>query len=197
MVIFGGAPGTSTAFNDLWSYRPTTNTWTQLQPTGAGPSPRSRHSVVWDAASRQMLVFGGYATAENTTGNYTNELWSYNVATNAWAKLTASGAGPSARARHSATWDPDNAQMLIFGGYVGGVDYLADLWSYKPSTNQWTRRDGDGVEPRSRGDHSAVWDPTGDGLLLYGGTGGDLTSELWSYRPPSGPKPVLAPARGV
>src|SRR5207237_8840765 len=59
MLVFGGAPSTSSAFDDLWSYDPTANRWTELRPTGLAPSPRSRHSAAWDAANRQMLIFGG------------------------------------------------------------------------------------------------------------------------------------------
>jgi N-acetylneuraminic acid mutarotase len=199
MLIFGGAPNTSSAFDDLWSYTPATNRWTELKPAGVAPSPRSRHSAVWDPASRQMIVFGGYSTSDltNSTGAYTNELWSYSAAANTWSKLNAPGTQPPARARHSATWDPDDGQMLVYGGYVGGVDYLADLWSYRPATNQWMQLTGDGAAPRPRSDQSAIWDSAGAGLLMYGGSGGDLTSELWSYRPPALLRPTAPPAPSV
>ncbi len=196
MLVYGGAPESSGALDDLWSYQPTANRWTRLAPTGAVPAARSRQSAVWDAGNRQMLVFGGYAATEGGggIGGYSNELWSYNPTTNAWSRAATTGVLPPARARHTATWDPEGAQMIIFGGYVGGVDFLADLWSYAPSTGRWTRLDEDSAAPRSRGDHSAVWDPTGAGLLLYGGSGGDVSNELWSYRPGVGPlRPVGIP----
>src|SRR5205807_773388 len=58
MLVFGGF-GVSSLLNDLWAYRPATNAWVLLSPSGAPPSARQGHTAVWDTANAQMLVFGG------------------------------------------------------------------------------------------------------------------------------------------
>jgi hypothetical protein len=85
--------------------------------------------------------------------------------------------------------------MLIFGGYVGGVDYLGDLWAYESIRNAWTPLSPTPM-PLPRADHMAIWEPTMREMLIYGGGAGDPSGELWSYRPPSSP-PVAAGTPGT
>jgi len=121
MLVFGGFDGTyGGRRNDLWSYRAATNTWEQLVPNGAPPSPRVGHSTVWDAAQDRMLVFGG------DDNNYLNDLWSYQATSNAWVQLDPSGGPPHWRIGQSAAWDAADSRMLVFGG-----SSLNDLWSYQ------------------------------------------------------------------
>lgn len=180
MLLFGGQGRDGRYLDDLWSYTPTTNRWTLVEGSEPRPSGRIRHSAVWDDATGQMLVFGGYLSE----GRYGGNLWGYRPATGTWAELSPDGAGPPSRARHSAVWDPVRKQMLVFGGYVGGIDYLEDFWSYDPNSQLWTLVSARGLLPRARADASAVWNTGAGEVLLFGGAGADRYSEFWSYRPP-------------
>jgi N-acetylneuraminic acid mutarotase len=186
MLIYGGANERGTSLEDLWSFRPATGAWTQLAGTGPAPRARIRHSAVWDAAAGEMLVFGGYADPDG----YTSELWGYRPEERRWTVRAPEGAAPAGRSRHSAVWDTASGRMLVFGGYVGGVDYLGDLWAYESSRNAWTQLTPSPM-PLARADHMAIWEPTAREMLVYGGGAGDPSGELWSYRPPASPQPAL------
>ena len=57
MVVFGENDGGSYR-NDVWQLELTTNTWSQISPTG-GPTARRFHTAV--LYGTKMVVFGGYS----------------------------------------------------------------------------------------------------------------------------------------
>jgi N-acetylneuraminic acid mutarotase len=185
MLVFGGHIINGTPFNDLWVYRPTTNAWGPLNPSGPLPRSRVDHTAVWDATNRQMLVFGG-AVGQGVV----NDLWAYRPDTNAWLPLSPVGTLPPARYGHVAVWDAANNQMLVFGGCCGGTNnasYLNDLWAYRPATNVWVALTPLGTPPSERLSPVAVWDAANSQMLLFGGccgsTGTTYRNDLWAYRP--------------
>jgi N-acetylneuraminic acid mutarotase len=59
LIVFGGlATEQLNVVNETWSYKPATNTWTQLHPPA---SPRARYStsMVYAATAKRMILFGG------------------------------------------------------------------------------------------------------------------------------------------
>ena len=158
MYVFGGYASGVGNRNDLWSYNPTANTWTNLNPSG-GPAARYAHSAVWDSTNSKMYVFGGFTTVAK------NDLWSYTPATNTWAQLSPTGTIPSARSGHSAVWNATNGKMYVFGGTVGGNE----LWTYTPATNAWAQITPTGGPPTGRAYHVAVWDATANKIYIFGG----------------------------
>ncbi len=125
MIMFGGC---SSGFGpcpqgDMWSFDLKSNTWSELKPTGTTPSARSNPSMVYDAANKNIFLFGG-----KTDGSGSAEAWSYDLANNRWTQLD--GSGPSARSSQSASYDAKNGRAIIFGGRVSeGVS--ADVWMWK------------------------------------------------------------------
>lgn len=69
-TIFGGGTRTS-AYNDVYALDLTTNTWTQLTPSGTPPAPRYATQVVYDAPNQRMILFGGGSQG----GNIYNDCW--------------------------------------------------------------------------------------------------------------------------
>jgi N-acetylneuraminic acid mutarotase len=211
LLVFGGTRG-GEPLDDLWAYRPATDSWVELVPDESAPVGRMRHSAVWDAGRGEMLVFGGYGGG--FPGGYRDDLWSYQPIANRWQQLgptsgveaavgtdededsaltglAAVNSGsdsvrstPLARSRHVAVWDAQGGRMLVFGGFAGGIDYLRDLWSYQPATDTWTELTPTqrNAGPTARAWHSAVWDTTNGRLLVFGGHGGGSSDEIWSYR---------------
>jgi hypothetical protein len=96
-------------------------TWTQLQ-TATAPSPRAYHSAVYDDATRQMFVYGGYDFRESDQQTIVNdELWVLDNANGqggepAWTPVRQSGAAPGARYGQSAAWDAGHRRMMMLGG---------------------------------------------------------------------------------
>lgn len=187
MLVFGGYGGRR--FDELWSYRPSEGSWKALRPWGDPPPARGPHSAVWDPTGARVLVASGYS------GGRPNDLWSYRPASNAWTQPGPSPQHPRARQQHTAVWADD--RMLVYGGYLGGRDFLDDLWSYRPATRSWLLREGEGPRPLARSGHSAVWDPAGRRMLLFGGNGPDgFLASLWSYHLETNSWRPLAPTPG-
>jgi hypothetical protein len=58
--------------------------------------------------------------------------------------------------------------MIVFGG--ADNDYMGDVWALSLSGNPtWTRLFPSGGPPGPRGFHSAIYDPVGDRMIVYGG----------------------------
>jgi N-acetylneuraminic acid mutarotase len=197
MLVFGGhgaPPFQSDVYlNDVWAYRPTSDTWVQFTPSNTPPIARSEHSAVWDTATGRMLVFDGINRTSSVLGMYLDDLWAYQPAGNAgtWTQLAPTGGPPAVRAGHTAMWDPTNNQMLMFGG-GHNREYYNDVWAYRPTSTTWVALQS---PPLARQEHAAVWDPTNNQMLMFGGHMHESNSlnDLWAYRPASNTWTLLAP----
>jgi hypothetical protein len=111
VILFGGKGNRSQYFNDTWAYTPATNTWHELTPTSILPPGRFGHSIVYDPARRELLLFGGVV---GTTGQSANDLWAYSFKTNTWTHLHPADAGPAQarRLRPGAGRQPGKRQRL-------------------------------------------------------------------------------------
>lgn len=85
---------------------------------------------------------------------------------------------PAARAEHTAVWDTAGQRMLVFGGY--GPETKNDTWSlaWTGSSWTWSQLSPAGTPPASSEGHTAVWDATGQRMLVFGGY--PRTSRSWS-----------------
>ncbi len=177
-------------------------------PMAPGPAVGD-HSAIYDADYDRMVVFGGdHVYGANPV---TDELWVFGVDANSqwtWSLLDAAGTPPSPRRSHSAIYDPIAHRMIVFGGtdkpwlLSGGNTTFDDVfllslggpptWSAVPHAGPW---------PAPRSGHTAVYDPTGDRMIVFGGRGADgtLLNDVWALelRPqlqwvqlsPTGPPP--------
>ncbi|MCB0215787.1 MAG: hypothetical protein H6648_09825 [Caldilineae bacterium] len=178
--------------------------WRQLAPLGRGPGPRAQHSsILRDAADgTTMLTYGGVDTLPpggtftwqsplggggvlpQTFGRVYDSAFGLRLdgATPRWEAIEDPASGP--RADHSAVYDPAADAMIVFGGRSGEADdsRTADLRRLRLGpTPAWEPLALEGG-PDARFAHSAVYDPVGRRMLVYGGTR-DWTQgldELWS-----------------
>jgi len=194
VILFGGKGNRSQYFNDTWAYTPATNTWHELTPTSILPPGRFGHSIVYDSAGRELLLFGGVV---GTTGQPANDLWAYSFKTNTWMHLHPADAGPPARTYPSMAYDPAAGQAILFGGWTGSSAF-GDTWTYDPSTSKWARLPTTG-SPHARWGASMVYDPASGKLILFGGLFGDhdgsnRLNDTWQYNPATSTWKNLAPA---
>jgi hypothetical protein len=176
LIVFGGYDCTSNYFNDVWvlsnaNAASGTLAWTQLSPTGAGPSPRQSASAVYNSSTNTLTVFGGDAGSAPFS-----DLWILSNAngaggTPAWTEITASS-GPSARSGHTATYDSVNNLMTIFGGW-SGTGLLGDSWVLSAANGQggtpaWSQVTSLNTAPARRF-HSAIYDPVSNQMNIFGG----------------------------
>jgi PKD repeat protein len=179
MIVFGGVTVVGQdayLLNSTLVYWPANDTWALMADCPFGGIVF--HSAVWDSTNDQMLVAGG--TPDGTMANVTNHLWAFRPRTNSWHRLADFPAN-QARGGAAAVWDDDNELMVMFGGQRGTNNPMSSVFSYNPTTNQWTQR---GNAPVTRVFHSMSWDPVGKKAYCYGGlTGSALSARLYEYAP--------------
>ncbi|HEY6291993.1 MAG TPA: kelch repeat-containing protein [Terriglobia bacterium] len=158
---------------------------------GYGPGPRDQHTAVFDAATDQMIVFGG--TDLGTT--LYHDVWlAVNVITSAcapcelqWTFLSPSGTPPMARSGHSAVYDSVNSRMTVFGGALGFPTPCAnDVWVLDHANgtggaSSWTQLSPSGAQPTPRRGHAAAYDPDTNRMIIFGGSdcNGGYLADAW------------------
>ncbi len=139
-------------------------------PPEPWPSPRVGHTAVYNSRQSAMIVFGGDGTSD---------VWVLKNAASAsyeWVKIQAAPApapAPVPRSFHSAVYDQDHDEMIVFGGLDAGNNALSDAWLLSgitapgsPAVAHWSPLPSDAV---ARCKHSAIYDPSSKGMLIFGG----------------------------
>ncbi|KAK2767397.1 hypothetical protein FQN54_003553 [Arachnomyces sp. PD_36] len=107
LYLFGGTNGTQW-FNDVWSYDPRANTWTQLDCIGFIPDRREGHSAA--LVNDVMYVFGG----RTEEGVDLGDLAAFRISTRRWFSFQNMGPSPSPRSGHSMT--AFGKQIIVLAG---------------------------------------------------------------------------------
>ena len=119
-----------------------------------------------------MITFGGFDEEQDRMGR----LRQYKRQSDKW---TGSGApGPAARTGHVAVWDDSSDSMLMCCG-ISDVATLHDLWSF--DGDSWTELFPSGSIV-ARAFSSAVWDPTAQVMLGFGGQESSYLSSLYQQQ---------------
>jgi hypothetical protein len=105
----------------MWAFDLALETWTELTPV-VSPPGRWFTAHVYEPAGHRAVIFGG-----NTSSAVTNEVWTFDLATNTWQQLTPLGTPPSAREGSAAIYDAAEDRMVVFGGRNG--DYNNEVWA--------------------------------------------------------------------
>jgi hypothetical protein len=180
--LVGGMSSSSRSLGDTWVLDLSTSpAWSDVT-SGTLPS-RYLHTTVYDSARDRLLVFGGYSTPPTVTQNDVWELGTNPISS--WSPIVPSGTLPSARAGHTAIYDPLGDRMIVFGDGAQVPDTWALFFSPTPT---WAQILGPGP-PALGNTGSTVFDPTpGRMILLSGGVWG-LSLQgppVWTEYQPSG-----------
>lgn len=151
--------------------------WQPLPP----PSEREGPSAVYDPVRRRMILFGGDAYPISD-----NDVWVLSLdGDHEWSRLTTQGPRPGARADHTAIFDPIRDRMLVYGGLTSfNGDPLDGVWalSFATPVPTWSLLSTSGPTPSARWDHSAIYDPRRDRMIVCGGasSGSYSYGETWA-----------------
>lgn len=96
LYLFGGTDGV-TWFNDVWTYDPRSNSWTELDCIGYIPVAREGHSAA--LVNDTMYIFGG----RTQEGVDLGDLAAFRISSRRWYMFQNMGHSPSARSGHSMT----------------------------------------------------------------------------------------------
>jgi hypothetical protein len=169
MVVFGGTTTGSVVLGDVWALSLSgPPEWTALSPGGTGPV-RSTSAAIYDPARDRMIVFGGWNGA-----GVQGDSWSLDFAPSpAWSTIIAGGGAPGPRQGASAIYDPVGDRMILLGGlssayppYPMNQVWSLDLGSGGPT---WSLHTTAGTTPTARFGQSAVYDPLGIRIVMFGG----------------------------
>ena len=154
-------------------------------------------SAIYDSARNRMIVFGGW----NGSTAY-NDVWALSLSGSpAWSELIPSTlAAPCPRYGHSAIYDPVGDRMIVFAGMNYG-SRMGEVWELDLSdTPVWHAVSVTGGGFPLRAYHSAIYDPVGARMIVFGGSGnsGSLNdayalslsgSPTWTTLTPTGTPP--------
>jgi len=174
LLLFGGSDrplfdpnGRFNAQTWVWTGR----TWRQLHPA-ASPSARQDANMVYDAARREVILYGGF------DGGGDSDTWAWNGAS--WTQLDPA-TSPGPLWKPSMAYDSATRRVILFGGNTNtGVSN--QTWSWDGTT--WTQLHP-AVHPRENAaGWQAAYDPASKQLLLVGQVFGVIhnpRNEIWSW----------------
>jgi hypothetical protein len=158
VVLFGGYSFVSgDPLGDTWVWDG--STWTQQQPA-TSPSAREGPSMAYDAATGNVVLFGG----ETVSGvrPYGNT-WVWDGST--WTEQhPATSAG--ARECASMAYDASTGNVVLFGGYNPSYGPFGNTWIWDGST--WTKQSPT-THPSDRQLASMTYDAATGNVVLFGG----------------------------
>lgn len=174
VVIFGGVY--DTPLNDLTDLALSPLVWWfPATPNGPQPSPRFGQGAVYDPLRHRMLVIGGYGDA------FYNDVWEYKLPGNGtWTQLHPAGTAMPPRTQHAAVYDPLRDRVVIFGGDGGWS--MNDVWELRlGAAPEWHEILPAGILPAGRRDHTMIYDPVRDRLVVFGGFDlGKRMNDVWT-----------------
>ncbi|MHC5038073.1 MAG: Kelch repeat-containing protein [Planctomycetota bacterium] len=177
IYVIGGSLGL--ARNEVWSYDPASDMWTQHTnlPTGRG-------SAAYAAVGGKIYIIGGTTGLLHNSGHVPLAVVEeYDPAQDTW---NATPKAAMTTARYSPACAVHLGKIYVTGGATGGdpsnlPQPLATVEMYDPVADTWTPK---APMPATRFDHACA--TFGDRIYAVGGrqtTYGDMQTSLYAYDP--------------
>jgi N-acetylneuraminic acid mutarotase len=171
VVLFGGASNDSNGspLGDTWVWNG--STWTEEFPA-ASPSAREDALMAYDAATKQVVLFGGVpASSTYECELCLNDTWVWNG--NTWTEEHPA-TSPPGRIGAVMAYDAATGQVVLFGGFNWSSSEdapvaLNDTWVWNGST--WTEEFPATSAPDST-DATMAYDAAIGDVVLFGGIPG-------------------------
>ncbi len=200
LLLFGGSVQGGNYYDDTWSWNG--SSWSQVDdagdagcgngssPCSSSPSERQSPMIAYDAATQQLVLFGGVT---GSTSTYLDDSWTWNGSS--WAQTddsadpgctSACTASPPGRQAGALVYDPATAQLVLFGG--AATSGLDDTWLWNGSS--WSQVDDSGApgctstcpsSPVGRDRAGADFDPAVGAMVLFGGLGANVYDDTWTW----------------
>lgn len=120
------------AYNDLWKYNDTSDTWSQM---ASFPGSNIYDGVAFVIDSLAYVGLGA-----DQFGNRYRHIWAYNPRSDSWNQVASL---PTSAARTGAFSFVLNGKAIIGAGdtYINGNRvYFKDVWEYNPLTDTWIQK---------------------------------------------------------
>jgi Galactose oxidase, central domain len=202
MIVFGGTNCASGYLSDVWILTNAngeggTPAWTQLSPTGPGPSVRENSSAIYDSVNNILTIYAGDTGAQGLTDVWTLSNANGQGGTPVWKLLSPTGTAPAGRTGQASVYDSVHNRMIMFGGInaINGKYFLNDTWILTGpnglgGTPAWSSLAVSGTAPQLWFDVS-FYSSTHNSLIVFGGESQIIPS------PPADHVFVLSEANGL
>jgi hypothetical protein len=131
IVMTAGNTATQGHQDDTWTFNVTSNTWTELSPTGS-PDQLKWPSMTYDSVNHKCILFGGQI------GDFAvDRTWIYDTQLNTWTRAYTVEM-PSPRINSGLAFDPEYNATILFGGWIIDGGQYDDTWTYLYDSNVWT-----------------------------------------------------------
>jgi len=186
LIMFGGQYYDGQAqyvYGETYRWNFQKNEW-RMGEVSPSPNPRSCHQAV--VHKHHMYIFGGEFSTLRQFYHY-RDLWRFDLKTNTWEEIKASGPSPSQRSGHRMiVW---KGYILVFGGFhdtFRDCKYFNDLYVFNIAEERWDKIDVSQISvPCPRSGCGFFLHPTNDIAFVYGGyvrdkkvSGTDL-NDMW------------------
>ena len=181
LLLFGDYDPSAATLGSGHTWSWSGGSWAEVSTTG--PPAREGAVMAYDAASRQLVLFGG----DQWSSTFLGDTWTWNGSR--WTQVA--GSGPPARTRASMVYDAATRQLVLFGGQSAAVP-LGDTWTWDGA--RWTPAAGPGPTPQT--DASMVYDAATRQVVLFDDRGDAPTDQTWLWNgntwTPAAPSPSSA-----
>lgn len=121
IYLYGGWAATyeNAIYKCTYTLGGTSVTWSVIGAQGAANAPGTGSrgaNCIYDLASNNIWVFGGYNGTLYNTLTYT-----FNLTTNTWTQVTYSGITAASRELASSVYDQTTKKWYVFGGYLATI----------------------------------------------------------------------------
>ncbi|MCA8951026.1 MAG: hypothetical protein KDE27_16090 [Planctomycetes bacterium] len=171
VVVFGGAISEFLATDETWEFDG--NAWTRLFPTNS-PSPRTAHSMAYDAWRHRLVMWGGTDFTFPTV--FRNDTWEFDGTT--WTQVVTANR-PAPRFGAGMAFDVRRRRMVLFGGFASGTTF-GDTWEYDGV--DWLQR-MPATLPAARSDLTMFYDTVRNVVGMWGGaiSGPTISNDYWEW----------------
>lgn len=184
-LVPGCGPLTTQA--DTWEFQ--NGSWKWIC-SGCGPSARWDSALAYDTIHKVFVLFGGaeaqYSSTYGTPSTaILGDTWMFD---GSWTSLTSTPT-PHARADATFTYDPADAEFVLFGGLgcgIAPVSICSDTWTYAYSGAGWTHL-SPATHPSGRFGGMSTYASSPGEVFLFGGanytSGGGVAAlgDTWEF----------------
>lgn len=151
------------------------------------PAGRGYHSMVYDAESKAIILFGGEPNPERLF----TDTWAYRVDTNTWQAVGQNQPVPNGGNAGSVAYDAESDRVIVYINHyfdetysIDELDFLGETWAYDFNSDTWTNMETPDVPFGFLGARLA-YDAESDRVILFGGWRPDdnepYFDQTWAY----------------